>query len=162
MKLSLRTVCQWLGHALLMACLYTVIVTFLLLLLTTTEGWLDEPAIPLGRFFEIFAISLLVAFSMILFKIQSLPKFIALILNYTTILIGFFVIFVASDRLSLSSNTGKIFIYLILLTVCYALIATAVFFLKRAIGYMTGTNNEKTVKNTDNTKKGTDDYESIL
>lgn len=161
MKHSLSNVSRWLWHTLLHAALYTVVTTFVFLIAFSFAGWLNEPAVTLGGFLKIFLVALVVSVSAVFFQIKRLPKFIAYILNYFVILLGFFLVFATSEALNLSGNVGKIFIYVILITVIYVLIATALYFAKRLTARHTKRDGRANAHSKEVTK-GSDDYESIL
>ncbi len=164
MKFSFQTVLKACCHAIRSASLYTVIMMFVFWFLQQlvfedgiVRGEGVVPGIPFSLLWRIFLISLLIAFSQLLFKIDRLPKFIAYILNYATVLIGFFVVFNTSIQFSFSNNAGKIFVYALLLTVCYIVIALAVHFLRRSLRYLF--DRPKTPLHTE---QSADQYESML
>ncbi len=159
MKFSVLNTLKWAYEALRSACLYTVFVSFVYLILVSMEGWVDTPALPIASLLIIFGISLLVSVASLLFRIPRLPKFVAYVIHYASLLVGILVIFIFGDKLSFTQTQGAIFGYVIIYTVIYVLLALAAFFLRRLLHITkeSGASQDKASKD-----EKPNNYESIL
>ena len=159
MKFSILNTLKWAYEALRSACLYTVIVSFLYLILVSMEGWVETPALPIESLLIIFGIFLLVSVASLLFRIPRLPKFVSYVIHYAALLIGILVIFIFSDKLSFTQTQGAIFGYVIIFTVIYVLIAVAAFFLRKLLKVTASAASDEGKSSQSEEKDG---YESIL
>ena len=162
MKFSVRQSLKWIYEAIRSAALYTVIAAFFLLFLISREGWVGTPGLSIGNMLSIFTASLLVSFAFLLFRIPRMPRFIAYVLHYATLLIGTIVIFIFNENLTLDRGSAGIFSYAILFTIAYVLLAVAAFFLRRLI--RTVLKDETAVPQSEATEGGKEknEFQSIL
>ena len=115
------------GDFLRNACAYTVAFLLFFYLIglsdTVTNG-----DISFGRFGLVLAFGSLISLSNFLFRIR-INRVYTVILHYAALLLSFVLLFVVTDVLS--SNSASSFIAIVIFTVLYALIFTAVYFIKK-------------------------------
>lgn len=123
----LRPILRILGRG----CMITTAVTLIMFLAVSLSSSLDS--IRIGQYLLIFAFSLLIALSLELFAIRTLPIFIRILIQYSSLIISFMVLFLSSGNIQ--STPSSILIFTFAFTVFYAVICAIVFPLLRASGY---------------------------
>lgn len=111
---------------------YTVIILLLFYLFAAT-GDFTHAAITFPTFVTIFAFGAVISVAEIILKLESLKKWLRVLIHYAALLLAFIVVFVITGNLR-DGGTGLIFSALIIFTFFYALIFAIVYFVRKAIG----------------------------
>lgn len=155
MKFSLRHILTTIYRTICSACLFTVLMTTLLLFLASKAGWLEAPAISIHDYLTIMLVSLFIACANLLFKINRLPWIISLIIHYSVLLFALTTVFISSDKLFLDSS--KSFVWVLIFTVIYAIVAVAALLTSRMLNRLLTKQKKK-----ETTELKEDDYHSII
>ena len=112
-------------NLLLQAAGYTVIILCLFFLFTATSDF-TEAAITFSRFATILAFGIVISVAGSILKIESIKKWIRILIHYSVLLVAFIVVFVITGNLT-SGGTSMIFSALVIFSFFYALVAALVF-----------------------------------
>lgn len=94
---------------------------------------LDVPSISLGQFLLILAFSLPLSLAQELYHLRRLPFIARLGLHYVSVTICFTVLFSVVGKIAHRPST--VFVWIIIFTLVYAVIAGTIFAILRATGY---------------------------
>lgn len=100
---------------------YTVIITMLFFAFAKLSGLEATPSVTFGRYFLIFAFSMLISAAEYIFGIDSLPRYAKFAVHYLVLAIAFFFIFltVRSASETFVFNAATIFASLIVFSFLY-------------------------------------------
>ena len=111
-------------------CVYTVVLTFLICLFGL--GIEGTPSLPVGQFLVLTAIGMILSLAQNIFLLQTIRLIYRFLIHYGVLLVLFEVLFVFTGKITTGGPTG-IFVSATVLTILYVLVATAVYFILKAI-----------------------------
>ncbi len=120
---------------------YTIIILFLFYLFAAM-GDFTYAAITFPTFVTIFAFGAVISVAEIILKLESLKKWLRVLIHYAALLLAFIVVFVITGNLK-DGGTGLIFSALIIFSFFYALIFAIVYFIRKAISKAADKNTAK-------------------
>ena len=118
-------------NLLLQAAGYTVIILFLFFIFAAT-GDFTKAAITFPQFATILCFGVTISVAGLIFKLDSIKKWIRILIHYAVLLAAFTVIFIITGNL-VSGGTGTVFSAVVIFTFFYAIIAALVYFVGRFI-----------------------------
>ena len=120
-----------LWRILVRGCAITTLITSIMFLVVTLTSTYDS--IRINEYLLILGFSMIIALSIEVLYIRSLPLIVRLAIQYLALLVSFLLIFISSGNIQ--NKPGTIIIFVFIFTAAYALLAAAILLLLKAFGY---------------------------
>ncbi|MBQ8321033.1 MAG: DUF3021 family protein [Clostridia bacterium] len=134
-------------NILLKGCGFAVLILTLFYIFALTSNY-NNATIEFSTFALILAFGMLISFTTMLLGLKKLALPLRIAIHYTSLMVAFCIIFMASGNIS-ADSPAKIFSAVVIFTFLYAMLFGAVYFIKKLVNAVDNKVDKRSKKNTE-------------